>query len=404
MKCVQLDSGVWECVADGPRDPVTNKRNQVRRRGKSKGVAKKKVEEEIKKQEDHGVNSKTNKNATFEHVAWEWFEVYALTGVKDSTIRNRRSSVKVLLRYIASINVANIETRQLQGIFVDLFKKNLSPSLMENAKVTANSIFKYAVEHKIRVDNPVPAVVIPRKKLTVEEIENSTVEEKFFERYELEEFLQMALTEGLPNDKEWFYLLAFTGLRVGELCALKWTDINFDENTIRITKTLDMPDHNMRQFKLTPPKTMAAIRTIDVDESILLMLKTHKVLQAKIKLSTRKGIEDYHEGNFVFCRQNGYPYSSRFIYDRIIRIIKKTSITKIEGPHILRHTHITMLTEAGVDLKTIMDRVGHEDSKTTMDIYTHVTEKMKEDATAKIKNRYGDILNLTVPKGNVIDM
>ncbi|WP_342505910.1 tyrosine-type recombinase/integrase [Sporosarcina sp. FSL K6-2383] len=404
MKCVQLDSGVWECVADGPRDPVTNKRNQVRRRGKSKGVAKKKVEEEIKKQEDHGVNSKTNKNATFEHVAWEWFEVYALTGVKDSTIRNRRSSVKVLLRYIASINVANIETRQLQGIFVDLFKKNLSPSLMENAKVTANSIFKYAVEHKIRVDNPVPAVVIPRKKLTVEEIENSTVEEKFFERYELEEFLQMTLTEGLPNDKEWFYLLAFTGLRVGELCALKWTDINFDENTIRITKTLDMPDHNMRKFKLTPPKTMAAIRTIDVDESILAMLKTHKVLQAKIKLSTRKGIEDYHEGNFVFCRQNGYPYSSRFIYDRIIRLIKKTSITKIEGPHILRHTHITMLTEAKVDLKTIMDRVGHEDSKTTMDIYTHVTENMKEDATAKIKNRYGDILNLTVPKGNVIDM
>lgn len=53
--------------------------------------------------------------------------------------------------------------------------------------------------------------------------------------------------------KEWFYLLAFSGMRVGEMCALKWTDINFEENTIRITKTLDMPDHNMRKFKLTPP-------------------------------------------------------------------------------------------------------------------------------------------------------
>ena len=310
----------------------------------------------------------------------------------------------MLLRYIAKLNIANIETRQLQGIFVELFKQNLSRSLMENAKVTANSIFKYAVEHKIRVDNPVPSVVIPKKKLTVEEIENSTVEEKFFERYELEEFLQKSLTDGLPNDKEWFYLLAFSGMRVGELCALKWTDVNFEENTIRITKTLDMPDHNMRKFKLTPPKTMAAIRTIDIDESILAMLKSHKVLQAKIKLGTRKGIVDYHDGNFVFCRDNGYPFSSRIIYDRIIRLIKKTSITKIEGPHILRHTHITMLTEAKVDLKTIMDRVGHEDSKTTMDIYTHVTEKMKEDATVKIKNRYGDILNLTVPKGNVIEM
>ena len=63
-----------------------------------------------------------------------------------------------------------------------------------------------------------------------------------------------------------------------------------------------------------------------------------------------------------------------------------------------------MLTEAEVDLKTIMDRVGHEDSKTTIDIYTHVTEKMREDATDKIKKRYGDILKMSIPKGNVIEM
>nr|WP_239027733.1 site-specific integrase [Sporosarcina limicola] len=188
------------------------------------------------------------------------------------------------------------------------------------------------------------------------------------------------------------------------MCALKWTDIFHDSNELRITKTVDIPDHNMRKFKIMPPKTKASIRTIDIDEDILNMLKRHKIMQNKIRLSTRKDVEDFYDGNFVFCRQNGYPYSSRFIYDRIIRLIKKTSITKIEGPHILRHTPITMLTETGVDLKTIMDRVGHEDSKTTMDIYTHMTEKMKEDATAKIKNRYGDILNLTNPKGNVIEM
>ena len=141
-----------------------------------------------------------------------------------------------------------------------------------------------------------------------------------------------------------------------------------------------------------------------MDEDILTLLKAHKVTQAKIRLGTRRNIHDFHEGNFVFCRDNGYPYSSRFIYDRIVRLIRKTGIKKIKGPHILRHTHITMLTEAGVDLKTIIDRVGHEDSKTTMDIYTHVTEKMKEDATAKMKLRYGDILKLSIPKGNVIEM
>lgn len=404
MKCVELSKNKWECVADGPRNPVTNARNQVRRRGKSKGITVKRVRDEIDRQKNHGVNSKNNKNTTFEKVAWEWFEVYSLTGVKDSTIRNRRSSIKVLLRYVAKSLIARIDTRTLQGIFVDLNKQGFSASLMENAKVTVNFIFRYAVEHKLRVDNPVTPVVIPKKVLTVEEIEDTVVEEKFFERYELDEFLRATITHGLQLDKEWFYLLAFTGMRVGELCALRWTDINSEDNTIRITKTLDMPDHNMRKFKVTPPKTMASIRTIDVDEDIIGMLKALKVMQNKIKLRNRRNIEDYHDGNFVFCRENGYPYASRFIYERIIRLIKKTSITKIEGPHILRHTHITMLTEAKVDLKTIMERVGHEDSKMTMDIYTHVTENMKEDATVKMKNRYGDILNLAVPKGNVIEM
>lgn len=404
MLCKELSKDKWECVADGPRDPVTNKRNQIRRRGRTKGVATKKVRDVIKAQEEHGVDSKKNKNLAFEQVAKEWLAVYSLTGVKDSTLRNRRSSKRVLLRYIAQSRIATIDTRTLQGIFVDLHEKGFSNALMDNAKVTANFIFRYAVEHKIRVDNPVPPIVIPKKRLTVEEIENSTVEEKFFERYELDEFLRATITDGLQFDKEWFYLLAFTGMRVGELCALKWTDIFYDKNEIRITKTMDMPDHNMRKFKITPPKTMASIRTIDVDEDIITMLKTLRTMQNKIKLAHRISIEDYHDGNFIFCRKNGYPYASRFIYDRIIRLIKKTSITKIEGPHILRHTHITMLTEAGVDLKTIMDRVGHEDSKTTMDIYTHVTEKMKEDATVKMKNRYGDILDLAVPKGNVIDM
>lgn len=123
-----------------------------------------------------------------------------------------------------------------------------------------------------------------------------------------------------------------------------------------------------------------------------------------MKLQVQKHIEDYHDGRFVFCRPNGYPYASRFIYDRIIRIINKAGLTKVEGPHILRHTHITMLTEAGVDLRTIMDRVGHDDSKTTIEIYTHVTDRMKEDAATKLKVSFGDILQGVNSGRNVTGM
>jgi len=394
MKCDKLDSGVWECVADGPRDPVTNKRNQIRRRAKTKAAAKKKVEEVILKIETHGVSAKKNKNLSFEEVAWEWLSVYTLGKVKASTLRSRNSSIKILLRYIAKINIDKVDGRTLQNILIDLDSKGNSVSTMENVKVTAGMIFKYAFQHKMRIDNPVSYIVVPKKVLTVEEIENTTIEEKYFERNELEEFLSLANTQGLYLDREWFYLLAFTGMRAGEMCALKWTDIFFDRNIIRISKTLDMPNHNMRKYELTPPKTKASIREIEVDEDTMDMLKRHKLMQAKIKLSQRQRHADYHDENFVFCRTNGYPYSPRIIYDRTIRILKKSSIKKMEGPHIFRHTHITMLAESGVDLKTIMNRVGHGDSKTTSEVYMHVTEKMKKDAPERLQIHYGNILNL----------
>ncbi|MEC0486169.1 tyrosine-type recombinase/integrase [Bacillus glycinifermentans] len=76
------------------------------------------------------------------------------------------------------------------------------------------------------------------------------------------------------------------------------------------------------------------------------------------------------------------------------RLLEKTSIMKHATPHILRHTHISMLTEDGVDLPTIMKRMGYDDIRTTMKIYTHVTEKMKEDASQKVQQTFGSILNM----------
>ncbi|WP_242069687.1 tyrosine-type recombinase/integrase [Paenibacillus dendritiformis] len=75
------------------------------------------------------------------------------------------------------------------------------------------------------------------------------------------------------------------------------------------------------------------------------------------------------------------------------RLLKKTSIKKEATPHIFRHTHISMLAEAGVDLKTIMQRVGHDNPDTTLRIYTHVTEKMRKDANERIRIHFADILN-----------
>ncbi|WP_342068368.1 tyrosine-type recombinase/integrase [Virgibacillus chiguensis] len=81
------------------------------------------------------------------------------------------------------------------------------------------------------------------------------------------------------------------------------------------------------------------------------------------------------------------------MYPEKNRLLEYTNITKKATPHIFRHTHISMMTEAGIDLATIMEKVGHEDMKTTMKIYTHVTNKMKKDASAKVRTLYKDALS-----------
>lgn len=401
MDCKQLNSGVWECVADGPRDPVTGKRNQIRRRNKSKKVAKQRVEDAIKELEEHGIDEKKLKHMTFEKVAWEWLSIYARGKVKESTVRIRQKEIKIILRYIANVNITKTTSRLHQNMLNDLHDQGYAYTTIEGVHITANMIYKYSIKEKMRKDNPATGAVVPKKLLTVEDIENTSIEDGYLERNELEEFLIAVSKHGLAQDLERFYLLAFSGMRSGELCALKWTDVNFETNEIRITKTLYNPDNNMMKYKLTPPKTPAAIRTFNIDVEIMNLLKSHKTKQSKIKLATRHNYPDYHGQNFIFCRPNGYPFIPKTVLNRMDRILKMTSIKKEATPHIFRHTHISMLTEAGVDLATIMKRVGHDDADTTMKIYTHITDKMKKDATDKVKIHFGNILDLEKLKGKV---
>lgn len=402
MYCKELIKGKkWVCVADGPSDPVTGKRRQISRRGKTKKEAAKRVEDAIRKLEENGIDEKKVRKMTFDKLAAEWLKVYALTGVKKNTVRIRRKEIKILLRYIAKVNVDKISSKMYQDILIDLSKPNkkrkpvsYARNTIEGVHTTAGMIFRYAVQEKLIKESPTTYAVIPKKRKTVEEIENEDIEDKYLEINEVSEFLDVVEKYGLYLDTEWFYLLVFSGMRSGELCALKWSDLTFNKNLVRVTKTLTNETNNMKKYELTPPKTEGSVRTFDIPEYVMNLLKQHKIKQMKLLEAGRlKYKEDFHEANFVFCRDNGYPFAPKNILVRMERLIEKTTIKKHATPHIFRHTHISMLTAAGVDLATIMERVGHEDIKTTMKIYTHVTKKMKEDASQKINQTLVDILH-----------
>lgn len=390
---IKLKSGKisWEYVEDGPPHPVTRKRNQITRRGRTQTIAKKRVHDEIRRLEDHGVNQRVTKNMTFEWVATKWYDMYKQTGKKSTTIDKKARDIKPLNEKMANHPIGLVTHFLYQNVLNEL-SHSYATSTLRGIHGVAKQIFSYAVRNKWMKENPTIDVEFPKKVKTIEEIRQDSIEEKYFNREELEEFLSTAIEHGLKYDKERFFTLAFSGMRSGELCALQKGDLLFDANEISIWKTIYSPKNNMREYILTTPKTDKSVRVISMEPFVMDMLKKLVRQNDEHKMKYRQLIDDFHDKDFVFSRENGYPFYTIPVNVRMHRLLELTTIKKKATPHIFRHTHISMLTEAGVDVATIMNRVGHEDMETTMKIYTHVTEKMKKKAPERITNIYGNIL------------
>ncbi|MNW48776.1 Transposase [compost metagenome] len=384
----------WICTLEGPPDLTTGKRQQIVRRGESQKEAYARAQEEYKKLKK-GVDSKKLRKLTFGEVADEWLRTYSKSNVKSGSIIARDVQVKLLKKYLGDTLLAKITHRLYQNFFNDCDDEGYARNTMLGVNNTGNMIFKYALKNKFITENPATDVIVPRKEITVEEIENKDIliEEKYLDRSELKNFLETVSIYGLEEEKEIFYLLAFSGFRPGEMCALKWPDLDFGNSRIRITKTL--LGTNRKKYVIDTPKTKKSVRIVPIDSDIMSMMLIHQDEQAKRRTEEIKLLPDYHDAGFVFRNSSGYPYTVQSVRSRMYSLLKKTDIKKHATPHIFRHTYVSMLAEAGVDLKTIMSRVGHEDEKTTLLIYTHVTKKMQQDADLKIKNHYADIIKMS---------
>jgi integrase len=233
-------------------------------------------------------------------------------------------------------------------------------------------LFQHAIDLGFIKINPTSNVHLPKQQAKVEELENEKEEIKFLEKEELAAFLKLSKTDGLEMDDLVFTTLAYTGIRIGELLALKWTDIDMDQNRLRVTKTLYNPNNNYREYQLLTPKTTRSIRTIRIDEMLVGLLRKHRIKQNETKLKNRK---IYNDCSFIFARDDGYPQLRKVIEIRLKRLFKKAE-----------------LIEAGVGIKEIQQRLGHTDINTTMNIYAHMTANMEEKASHQFSELMKDLL------------
>lgn len=137
------------------------------------------------------------------------------------------------------------------------------------------------------------------------------------------------------------------------------------------------------KYQLVPPKTKNSKRTILVDKEVIAALIKHKEAQDKIK---ERLSNDYYDKDFIFAESKLHPRYLIFIKTveiRMARLLKIAGLSLKLTPHSLRHTHTSLLAEAGVGLEKIMDRLGHSDDDTTRNVYLHMTKGMKKEASHK---------------------
>ncbi|WP_347550040.1 tyrosine-type recombinase/integrase [Pseudalkalibacillus hwajinpoensis] len=371
-------------------DPLSGKRKTKTKSGFTRKTDARIEAEEIEKELRDGTYLDEN-SINFSEFADEWLTFYAKNS-KVSSHRVRSKEIIHFKRYFSKMKLSDITRKQYQALLNSLHEKGYAHNTLYGIHTTGRMLFKKALEYNLIKLNPSEFAKIPKKIETVEEIEQNEEVLKFLEKNELIAFLKTAKEKGLDRDYVMFLTLAYSGIRVGELMALKWNDVNFENGSIRITKTYYNPSNNTKNYQLLTPKTKRSTRTLKMDNQVICELKKYCIQQREMKLALGN---QYKDLGFVFAKEinnPGYPDFIKTVENRMRRLLKFSGIEKNVTPHSFRHTHTSLLIEAGVGTKEIQQRLGHGDINTTMNIYAHITNNMEQKASEKFSELMKDAL------------
>lgn len=305
---------------------------------------------------------------TLKELMHDWLFQVKLNEVKPSSFQSYEGTYR---NYIQDSALAGNPVYKIKSIHVQEFYnklgKNKTFSQIKKLNKLLKSFFFYAEKEGYILKNPCLNVTIPNqnefkmnKKLVPEYFTNEEIKllKKAFKGHKLENLVLTALG---------------TGLRQGELLALKWENVNLEQQYLEVKETMkkvyvfDTDGNKEIKTLIQKPKTLHSIRKVDLPKKIVNLLK-------KIP----------HNSNFVFSDEQGKPYSAKTVFGNWKKVLKDNNIPHKKF-HSLRHTYATMLLTKGVDLKTVQDLMGHSDITITQ-IYLHVMPKTKTDAVGKLNS------------------
>lgn len=351
-------------------DQLTGKRIKTSRRGfttkKEAQLASARLQIEI----DNGEFRKKSVN-TFIDIYNLWIEQYKNTVQESTFVKTKGIFKNHILPSLGEYKIDKINVQLCQKHVNEWFSKLKK---FRTLKSYTSKIFEYAITLGIIIDNPLKRVTMPKN--IVQPVETEVI--NYYTKEQLIQFLKCLEIEKNFKAYALFRLLAFSGMRKGEALALTWDDLNFKEGEIRINKALSRGEENRLYVKTT--KTKSSIRTIKIDKITMDILQEWKKQQKQDLLVL--GYNTLQPKQLVFSNERNEYLQPTKTRKWMLQVQKKYDLVKITT-HGLRHTHCSLLFEAGVSIKEVQDRLGHSDIQTTLNIYTHVTEKAKEVVAEK---------------------
>ncbi|MCZ6873511.1 MAG: site-specific integrase [bacterium] len=368
---VKRSDGRWVASITIGRDPTTGKPKRAWFYGKTRKEAAEKLAKALREKQQGTFVSphKLTVGTWLDTWLWEYKKPRLRPITFDSYEMLVRHHLKPSLGHIA---LRDLPPEHVQRFYNERKKLGLSARTVRYLHTVLHGALTQAEKNQLVARNV--------SKLT----ERPPEERKDMHTYTMDQVAEQLLPA--IKDERLFavILLAFmTGLRRGELLALRWRDIDLEKDILRVRQTLvRAKDHEIGKSRLIfqEPKTQKSRRTIPIPDQCITALKRYKVQQAQEKLLLGQAYEDH---GLVFCQPDGKPIDPRNFARYFDKLIKQAGLPKI-SPHDARHTFATLMMELGESPKTVQEMLGHSRVAITLDIYSHVSLELEKKAAARL--------------------
>src|SRR3990172_6582554 len=303
-----------------------------------------------------------------------WLGTYAAANVSARTERDYRGIVtRYLLPQIGTIPLPALRPDQVQGLYAALMTRGLSGRTVLHTHRVLSEALSHAVKWQLIARNVCTAVDPPRAERKEMTTLDAAGVSHFFATAESSRYHDV------------LFVALYTGLRRSEFLGLKWSEIDLERGRISVVAGL----HRLagRGMVLLPTKTARSRRQISITGEVIDVLRLVRRRQIEQRLASGSA---WHQSGFVFTDTSGNPIDPDRVTKEFVRLARLAGLEPVRL-HDLRHTHASLMLQAGVHPKVVSERLGHASVAITMDVYSHVLPGIQEEAAERFARLLGHV-------------